>query len=209
MTDTNERDAHVEPEQESSATYAIAAGPSEAGAVETATASTTAAETVSVETPSAEATPAAAEGVAKLHAPRLDGADIAAAANHAAAKAWEKYRAHILNRIAEKRNRTRYRNTRRHDGNLLRRPPRRRRPHAIRKRSHRRGHVSPAQDSAPLPRMRRTSALRRSSPSTVPTRAAPRMQNLQEPLLHTHRIGMATPRHGLCGPQGNVPRARD
>lgn len=85
MAKTSEHDARVEPEQESSATYAIAAGPSEAGAVETAAASTT-----------------AAEGVAKLHAPRLDGADVAAAANQAAAKAWDKHRARILNRIAEK-----------------------------------------------------------------------------------------------------------
>ena len=85
MAKTSEHDALVEPEQESSATYAIAAGPSEAGAVETAAASTT-----------------AAEGVAKLHAPRLDGADVAAAANQAAAKAWDKHRARILNRIAEK-----------------------------------------------------------------------------------------------------------
>lgn len=204
MAKTSEHDALVEPEQESTESDPTTKAQNETAETAGATANATPAEA----TPAQE-TKAAAEGVAKLHAPRLDGADIAAAANQAAAKAWEKYRAHILNRIAEKRNRTRYRNTRRHDGNLLRRPPRRRRPHAIRKRSHRRGHVSPAQDSAPLPRMRRTFALRRSSPSTVPTRAAPRMQNVQEPLLHTHRIGMATPRHGLCGPQGNVPRARD
>lgn len=102
MAKTNERNTLVEPEQESRATYAITAGPSEAGAVETTAASTTAAETDSVETPSAEATLAAAEGVAKLHAPCLDGADIAAAANHAAAKAWDKHRARILGRIAEK-----------------------------------------------------------------------------------------------------------
>ena len=200
MAKTSEHDAHVEPERKSTESDLTTKAQTETAEAAGATANAT----------SAEATPAreikaAAEGVAKLHAPRLDGADIAAAANHAAAKAWEKHRAHILNRIAEKEIARDIVTL----GNLLRRPPRRRRPHAIRKRSHRRGHVSPAQDSAPLPRMRRTFALRRSSPSTVPTRAAPRMQNVQEPLLHTHRIGMATPRHGLCGPQGNVPRARD
>ena len=197
MAKTNEHDALVGPERESTESDPTTKAQNETAETAGATANATPAEA----TPAQE-TKAAAEGVAKLHAPRLDGADIAAAANHAAAKAWEKYRAHILNRIAEKE-------IARDIVTLLRRPPRRRRPHAIRKRSHRRGHVSPAQDSAPLPRMRRTFALRRSSPSTVPTRAAPRMQNVQEPLLHTHRIGMATPRHGLCGPQGNVPRARD
>ena len=97
MAKTNEHDARVEPEQESSATGATIATPSEAGAAETATAGM-----ASAETAPAEAAPAAAETAAEPHAPRLDGADIAAAANHAAAKAWEKYRAHILNRIAEK-----------------------------------------------------------------------------------------------------------
>ena len=95
MAKTNEYDAHVEPEQESSATGATIATPSEAGAVDTAASSTAAAS-------SAEANPAAAETAAKPHASRLDGADIAAAANQAAAKAWDKHRARILNRIAEK-----------------------------------------------------------------------------------------------------------
>lgn len=102
MAKTNEHDARVEPEQESSATGATIATPSEAGAAETATAGMASAEMASAETAPAEAAPAAAETAAEPHAPRLDGADIAAAANHAAAKAWEKYRAHILNRIAEK-----------------------------------------------------------------------------------------------------------
>lgn len=95
MAKTNEYDAHVEPEQESSATGATIATPSEAGAVDTAASSTAAAS-------SAEANPAAAETAAEPHAPRLDGADIAAAANQAAAKAWDKHRARIFNRIAEK-----------------------------------------------------------------------------------------------------------
>ena len=95
MAKTNEYDAHVEPEQESNATGATIATPSEAGAVDTAASSTAAAS-------SAEANPAAAETAAKPHASRLDGADIAAAANQAAAKAWDKHRARILNRIAEK-----------------------------------------------------------------------------------------------------------
>lgn len=102
MAKTNEHDARVEPEQESSATGATIATPSEAGAAETATAGMASAEMASAETAPAEAAPAAAETAAEPHAPRLDGADIAAAANHAAAKAWEKYRARILNRIAEK-----------------------------------------------------------------------------------------------------------
>ena len=97
MAKTNEYDARIEPEQESSATDATIATPSEAGAAETATASM-----ASVETAPAEATPATAETAAEPHAPRLEGADIAAAANQAAAKAWDKHRARILNRIAEK-----------------------------------------------------------------------------------------------------------
>lgn len=97
MAKTNEYDAHVEPEQESSATGATIATPSEAGAAEAAAASMALAEANPV-----EATPAAAETAAEPHAPRLDGADIAAAANQAAAKAWDKHRARILNRIAEK-----------------------------------------------------------------------------------------------------------
>lgn len=97
MAKTNEYDARVEPEQESSATGATIATPSEAGAAEAAAASMASAETASV-----EATPATAETAAEPHAPRLDGADIAAAANQAAAKAWDKHRARILNRIAEK-----------------------------------------------------------------------------------------------------------
>ena len=95
MAKTNEYDARVEPEQESSTTGATIATPSEAGAADTAASSTAAAS-------SAEANPAAAETAAEPHAPRLDGADIAAAANQAAAKAWDKHRARILNRIAEK-----------------------------------------------------------------------------------------------------------
>ena len=97
MAKTNEYDARVEPEQELSATGATIATPSEAGAAEAAAASMASAETASV-----EATPATAETAAEPHAPRLDGADIAAAANQAAAKAWDKHRARILNRIAEK-----------------------------------------------------------------------------------------------------------
>ena len=102
MAKTNEYDARVEPEQESSATGATIATPSEAGAVETATASMAPTEMASAEANPAEATPADAETTAEPHAPRLDGADIAAAANQAAAKAWDKHRARILNRIAEK-----------------------------------------------------------------------------------------------------------
>lgn len=97
MAKTNEYDARVEPEQESSTTGATIATPSEAGAAEAAAASMASAEMASAET-----APAAAETAAEPHAPRLDGADIAAAANQAAAKAWDKHRARILNRIAEK-----------------------------------------------------------------------------------------------------------
>ena len=102
MAKTNEYDARVEPEQESSATGATIATPSEADAAEAAAASMAPAEVAPAETSSAEAIPAAAETAAEPHAPRLDGADIAAAANQAAAKAWDKHRARILNRIAEK-----------------------------------------------------------------------------------------------------------
>ena len=102
MAKTNEYDARVEPEQESSATGATIATPSEADAAEAAAASMAPAEVALAETSSAEAIPAAAETAAEPHAPRLDGADIAAAANQAAAKAWDKHRARILNRIAEK-----------------------------------------------------------------------------------------------------------
>lgn len=97
MAKTNEYDARVEPEQESSATGATIATPNEAGAAEAAAASMASAEANPV-----EATPATTETAAEPHAPRLDGADIAAAANQAAAKAWDKHRARILNRIAEK-----------------------------------------------------------------------------------------------------------
>ena len=102
MAKTNEYDARVEPEQELSATGATIAIPSEAGAVETATASMASADVAPAEANPVEATPATAETAAEPHAPRLDGADIAAAANQAAAKAWDKHRARILNRIAEK-----------------------------------------------------------------------------------------------------------
>ena len=102
MAKTNEYDARVEPEQESSATGATIAPPSEADAAEAAAASMAPAEVASTETASAETAPAAAETAAEPLAPRLDGADIAAAANQAAAKAWDKHRARILNRIAEK-----------------------------------------------------------------------------------------------------------
>ena len=102
MAKTNEFDARVEPEQESSATGATIAAPSEAGAAEAAAASMASAEVAPAEASSAEANPATAETAAEPHAPRLDGADIAAAANQAAAKAWDKHRARILNRIAEK-----------------------------------------------------------------------------------------------------------
>ena len=102
MAKTNEYDARIEPEQESSATGATIATPSEAGAAEAATASMASAEVASAEANPVEATPATDETAAEPHAPRLDGADIAAAANQAAAKAWDKHRARILSRIAEK-----------------------------------------------------------------------------------------------------------
>ena len=102
MAKTNEYDARVEPEQESSATGATIATPSEAGAAKATAASMALAEVASAEANPVEATPATAETAAEPHAPRLDGADIAAAANQAAAKAWDKHRARILNRIAEK-----------------------------------------------------------------------------------------------------------
>lgn len=102
MAKTNEHDARIEPEQESSATGATIATPSEAGAAEAATANTTPAKTAPAEANPVEATSVEAETAAEPHAPRLDGADIAAAANQAAAKAWDKHRARILNRIAEK-----------------------------------------------------------------------------------------------------------
>ena len=102
MAKTNEYDARIEPEQESSATGATIATPSEAGAAETATASMASADVAPAEANPVEATPATAETAAEPHAPRLDGADIAAAANQAAAKAWDKNRARILSRIAEK-----------------------------------------------------------------------------------------------------------
>lgn len=204
MAKTSEHDALVGPEQESTESDPTTKAQNETAETAGATANATPAEA----TPAQE-TKAAAEGVAKLHAPRLDGADIAAAANQAAAKAWEKHRAHILNRIAEKEiardivtlagmteiycadhhaaaDRTPYES----EATAVGMYPRHKIPRLC-------------------PECAGTFALRRSSPSTVPTRAAPRMQNVQEPLLHTHRIGMATPRHGLCGPQGNVPRARD
>ena len=102
MAKTNEYDARVEPEQESSATGATIATPSEADAAEAATANTTPANTAPAEANPVEATSVEAETAAEPHAPRLDGADIAAAANQAAAKAWDKHRARILNRIVEK-----------------------------------------------------------------------------------------------------------
>ena len=102
MAKTNEYDARVEPEQESSATGATIATPSEAGAAEAATANTTPANTAPAEANPVEATSVEAETAAEPHAPRLDGADIAAAANQAASKAWDKHRARILNRIVEK-----------------------------------------------------------------------------------------------------------
>ena len=97
MAKTNEHDAFVEPEQESTESDPTTKAQNETAETAGATANATSAEA----TPAQE-TKAAAEGVAKLHAPRLDGADVAAAANQAAAKAWDKHRAHILNRIAEK-----------------------------------------------------------------------------------------------------------
>ena len=102
MAKTNEYDARVEPEQESSATGATIATPSEAGAAETATASMASAEVAPAEANPVEATSVEAETAAEPLAARLDGADIAAAANQAAAKAWDKHRARILSRIAEK-----------------------------------------------------------------------------------------------------------
>lgn len=102
MAKTNEYDARVEPEQESSATGATIATPSEAGAAEAAAASMASADVAPAEANPVEATPATAETAAEPYAPRLDGADIAAAANQAAAKAWDKHRARILSRIAEK-----------------------------------------------------------------------------------------------------------
>ena len=53
--------------------------------------------------PQAQETKAAAEGVAKLHAPRLDGADVAAAANQAAAKAWDKHERTFLTALPKKK----------------------------------------------------------------------------------------------------------
>ena len=97
MAKTNEHDALVEPEQESTES-----DPTTKAQNETAEAAGATANATSAEATPAQETKAAAEGVAKLHAPRLDGADIAAAANQAAAKAWDKHRARILNRIAEK-----------------------------------------------------------------------------------------------------------
>lgn len=102
MAKTNEYDARVEPEQESSASGATIATPSEAGAAETATASMASAEVAPAEANPVEATSVEAETAAEPLAARLDGADIAAAANQAAAKAWDKHRARILSRIAEK-----------------------------------------------------------------------------------------------------------
>lgn len=102
MAKTNEYDARVEPEQESSATGATIATPNQAGAVEAATASMASAEMAPAEANPVEATSVEAETAAEPLAARLDGADIAAAANQAAAKAWDKHRARILSRIAEK-----------------------------------------------------------------------------------------------------------
>lgn len=102
MAKTNEYDARVEPEQESSATGATIATSNQAGAVEAATASMASAEVAPAEANPVEATSVEAETAAEPHAARLDGADIAAAANQAAAKAWDKHRARILSRIAEK-----------------------------------------------------------------------------------------------------------
>ena len=82
MTDTNERDALVEPERKSTESDLTTKAQNETAEAAGATANATHAEA----TPARE-TKAAAEGVAKLHAPHLDGADIAAAANYAAAKA--------------------------------------------------------------------------------------------------------------------------
>lgn len=176
---------------------------------ETAEAAGATANATSAEATPARETKAAAEGVAKLHAPRLDGADIAAAANQAAAKAWEKHRARILNRIAEKEIArdivTLAGMTEIYCADH----------HAVADRM-------PYESEATAVGMYPQHKIPRLCPECAAhlrygevrralcrRRAAPRMQNVQEPLLHTHRIGMATPRHGLCGPQGNVSRARD
>lgn len=97
MAKTSEHDALVEPERKSTESDLTTKTQNETAEAAGATANATSAEA----TPARE-TKAAAEELAKLHAPRLDGADIAAAANQAAAKAWEKHRARILSRIVEK-----------------------------------------------------------------------------------------------------------
>ena len=97
MAKTNEYDARVEPEQESSES-----NPATKAQNEIAETTGAAANATSAEATLAGEAQAAAEEAAEPHAPRLDGADIAAAANQAAAKAWDKHRARILNRIAEK-----------------------------------------------------------------------------------------------------------
>ena len=97
MAKTNEHDARIEPEQESTESNPTTKAQNETA--ETAGAATNA---TSANATSAGETRGAAEEADKPQAPRLDGADVAAAANQAAAKAWEKHRARILNRIAEK-----------------------------------------------------------------------------------------------------------
>lgn len=97
MSKTNEHDARVEAEQESTESSPTMKAQNETAEAASATANTTSAEA----TPTGE-TKAAAEGAVKPHTPRLDGADVAATANQAAAKAWEKHRARILERIADK-----------------------------------------------------------------------------------------------------------
>lgn len=97
MAKTNEHDAHVKPEQE-----LTESNPTTKAQNETADDASAAADTTSAKATPAGETKATTEGAAKPHTPRLDGADIAAAANHAAAKTWEKHRARILSRIAEK-----------------------------------------------------------------------------------------------------------
>lgn len=204
MVKTNEHDALVEPERKSTESDLTTKTQNQTAEAAGATANATSAEA----TPARE-TKAAAEIAAKQHAPRLDGADIAAAANQAAAKAWEKHRARILNRIAEKEiardivtlagmteiycadhhaaaDRTPYES----EATAVGMYPQHKIPRLC------------SECAAHLRYGEVRRALCRREPQ-------PRMQNMQEPLLHTHRIGMATPRHGLCGPQGNVPRARD
>ena len=97
-------------------------------------------------------------------------------------------------------------NAGRHDRNLLRRPPRRKRPKALRKRSNQSGNLSRSQNSKPVPRVRGASALRRSAPSPLPPRAAPCLQDMRKPLLCARRARLAKASNGICGAPRYVSR---